>query len=176
MAFVDLNDFLARARLRLDPITGEERLAEGGDIEFLDADGIAGIRRAAVLVPIIPRAGGPAVLLTHRPDTMPTHPGQVAFPGGKVEPGESVFNALVREFREELGLEIIRAEPAFVVRHCYPDRSVELNVWRVIDCRGEATGREGQVVCWVAPPELARLDFLEGNQTIVERIISEVGS
>ena len=82
----------------------------------------------------------------------------------------------MREFREELGLEIIRAEPAFVVRHRYPDRSVELNVWRVIDCRGEATGREGQVVCWVAPRELAGLDFLEGNQTIVERIIREVGS
>ncbi len=104
------------------------------------------------------------------------YPGKWEFPGGKVEPGESVFNALVREFREELGLEIIRAEPAFVVRHRYPDRSVELNVWRVINCRGEATGREGQVVCWVAPRELAGLDFLEGNQTIVERIIREVGS
>ncbi len=102
--------------------------------------------------------------------------GKWEFPGGKLEPGESVFKALVREFREELGLEIIRAEPAFVVRHRYPDRSVELNVWRVIDCRGEATGREGQVVCWVVPRELAGLDFLEGNQTIVERIIREVGS
>ena len=104
------------------------------------------------------------------------YPGKWEFPGGKVEPGESVFNALVREFREELGLEIIRAEPAFVMRHLYPDRSVELNVWRVIDCRGKASGREGQVVCWVAPRELFGLDFLDGNQTIVERIIREVES
>ena len=79
------------------------------------------------------------------------YPGKWEFPGGKLEPGESVFKALVREFREELGLEIIRAEPAFVVRHLYPDRSVELNVWRVIDCRCKASGLEGQVVCWVAP-------------------------
>ena len=103
------------------------------------------------------------------------YPGKWEFPGGKLEPGESVFKALVREFREELGLEIIRAEPAFVVHHLYPDRSVELNVWRVIDCRGEASGREGQTVCWVAPRELFGLDFLDGNQTIVERVIGEAG-
>lgn len=104
------------------------------------------------------------------------HPGRWEFPGGKLESGESVFKALVREFREELGLEIIRAKPAFVVRHRYPDRSVELNVWRVIECRGKATGREGQAVCWVAPRELTKLDFLEGNQTIVERVIRDVES
>ena len=104
------------------------------------------------------------------------YPGKWEFPGGKLEPGESVFKALVREFREELGLEIIRAEPVFVTRHLYPDRSVELNVWRVIDCRGKASGREGQVVSWVAPRELFGLDFLDGNQTIVERIIREVES
>jgi 8-oxo-dGTP diphosphatase len=104
------------------------------------------------------------------------YPGKWEFPGGKLEPGESVFKALAREFCEELGLKIIRAESAFVVRYRYPDRSVELNVWEVISCRGKATGREGQVVRWVAPRELAELDFLEGNQTIVERVICEVGS
>ena len=101
------------------------------------------------------------------------YPGKWEFPGGKLEPGENVYTALVREFREELGLEITRAEPAFVVRHHYPDRSVELNVWRVIDFLGKATGLEDQVVCWVAPRELAGLDFLDGNQTLVERVIGE---
>ena len=103
------------------------------------------------------------------------YPGKWEFPGGKLESGESVYKALVREFREELGLEITRAEPAFVVRHHYPDRSVELNVWRVIDFLGKATGLEDQVVCWVAPRELAGLDFLDGNQTLLERVIGESG-
>ena len=114
-------------------------------------------------------------LVSQRPSCK-AHPGKWEFPGGKLEPGESVFKALVREFREELGLEIILAEPAFVVRYRYPDRSVELNIWQVINCRGKAAGREGQIVCWVAPRELAGLDFLDGNQAIVERIIRGVGS
>ena len=114
-------------------------------------------------------------LVSQRPSCK-AHPGKWEFPGGKLEPGESVFKALVREFHEELGLEIILAEPAFVVRYRYPDRSVELNIWQVINCRGKAAGREGQIVCWVAPRELAGLDFLDGNQAIVERIIRDVGS
>ena len=103
------------------------------------------------------------------------YPGKWEFPGGKLESGESVYKALVREFREELGLEITRAEPAFVVRHHYPDRSVELNVWRVIHFLGKAIGLEDQVVCWVAPRELAGLDFLDGNQTLLERVIGDAG-
>ena len=111
MAFVDLDDFLARARLPGDPVEGEERLSEGGDIEFLDADGIANIRRAAVLVPIIPREHGPTTLLTHRPMTMKAHPGQVAFPGGKVDPiDHDPVHAALREAHEEVGVDPAKVE------------------------------------------------------------------
>ena len=61
-------------------------------------------RAAAVLIAVTDRSE-PGVLLTHRPDTMPSHPGQVAFPGGKCEPGEDAVAAALREAHEELGIE-----------------------------------------------------------------------
>ena len=112
------------------------------------------------------------ILVGQRPACKDYH-GKWEFPGGKLEPGESVFTALVREFREELGLEVTRAQPAFLAYHRYPDRSVELNVWRVIHFFGRAVGLEGQVLRWVAPRDLATLDFLDGNQTFLKRLIDE---
>ncbi len=85
MSFTTLDDFLARASDRLDPIQGSQSLSEVGDIDFVDEDHRRNIRAAAVLIPVIPRKDGPTALLTQRPDTMAAHPGQVAFPGGKVD-------------------------------------------------------------------------------------------
>jgi 8-oxo-dGTP pyrophosphatase MutT (NUDIX family) len=58
---------------------------------------------AAVLIALTERPE-PGVLLLHRPETMRTHPGQVAFPGGKIDPGESPEQAALREAWEELGI------------------------------------------------------------------------
>ena len=63
------------------------------------------IRPAAVLVPIIARAE-PTVLFTQRATHLPDHPGQVSFPGGKIDPGDaSPLDAALREAEEEIGLE-----------------------------------------------------------------------
>lgn len=106
MAFSDLNDFLVRARDRLDPIAGDVALHEGGDLDFLSAEELKSIRAAAVLIPIIPRPEGPTTLLTVRPTTMSTHAGQVAFPGGKVDPIDvSEVAAALREAEEEVGID-----------------------------------------------------------------------
>ncbi|MXO61379.1 CoA pyrophosphatase [Altererythrobacter salegens] len=61
------------------------------------------LRPAAVLIAVTDRPE-PGVLLTHRPDTMPSHPGQVAFPGGKLELGEDAIAAALREAHEELAI------------------------------------------------------------------------
>lgn len=66
------------------------------------------LREAAVLVAITERAedmGGPGLILTHRPETMAKHPGQVAFPGGKLEAGEDAVAAALREAQEELAID-----------------------------------------------------------------------
>ena len=76
------------------------------------------VRPAAVLIAVTDRPE-PGVLLTHRPETMRAHPGQVAFPGGKLDPGEDAVAAAFREAREELGIEagdvrVIGASDRFV--------------------------------------------------------------
>ena len=62
------------------------------------------LRAAAVLVPIIEYAEGPKILLTRRADHLGSHAGQVAFPGGKIEAGETPAEAAIREADEEVGL------------------------------------------------------------------------
>ena len=113
------------------------------------------------------------LLIGERPQGK-TYAGQWEFPGGKVEPGETVFEALVREFREELNLQVEAAHALFSCVHAYPDREVELHFWQVTDYRGEARGVEGQNLRWVHSDDLASVNFLEGNRTLLEKICALV--
>ncbi len=63
------------------------------------------LRAAAVLIPVIAHADGATVLLTRRADTLASHTGQVAFPGGRLEPGETAVDAALREAMEEVSLD-----------------------------------------------------------------------
>lgn len=65
----------------------------------------ASYRRAAVLVGLMDRGDDFGVLLTLRPETMSSHAGQVAFPGGRIESGETALAAALREAREEVGVD-----------------------------------------------------------------------
>lgn len=60
---------------------------------------------AAVLVPIVQREEGFSVLLTRRADTLRRHTGQIALPGGRMDPGETPWDAALRETEEEIGLQ-----------------------------------------------------------------------
>jgi 8-oxo-dGTP pyrophosphatase MutT (NUDIX family) len=68
-------------------------------------------RPASVLLPIVARPGGLTVLLTLRASDLRAHSGQVAFPGGKIDTGETPLKAALREAREEIGLEERFVEP-----------------------------------------------------------------
>lgn len=103
-----LDDFLARARTRLlaepdltgDPPRGDHELTP----EFRALVDALPLRAAAVLVPIIARPQ-PSVLLTLRSAHLNSHPGQIAFPGGRIDPEDSgPLDAALREATEEVGL------------------------------------------------------------------------
>jgi 8-oxo-dGTP diphosphatase len=98
--------------------------------------------------------------------------GKWEFPGGKLEAGESSEQALKRELQEELGIKLFQTELLMTLEHDYPDRHVRLHVHTVREFSGKATGMEGQAIKWVFPKNLAELDFLAGNQVIVEALVS----
>lgn len=90
-------------------------------------------------------------LLAQRPAGKP-YEGYWEFPGGKLEPGETVEAALARELHEELGLDVTHCERWHVLEHDYPHAYVRLHFCKVTAWRGEPVGREGQAFSWQAVP------------------------
>lgn len=113
---------------------------------------------AAVLVAVTNRAE-PGVILTTRRDTMRTHAGQVAFPGGRVDRGEDVVAAAVREAWEEIGLEQRLVEPVAVLE---PYRTVTdylvTPVLAVVPADLPLSPHEPEVADWFEAPLAHLLD------------------
>ncbi|MCE2970326.1 MAG: Nudix family hydrolase [Burkholderiales bacterium] len=104
-----------------------------------------------VAVGVLIRADG-AVLLADRPAGKP-YAGYWEFPGGKLEPGESVAGALARELHEELGVAIGAACPWATFEFDYPHAYVRLHFCRVFDWQGTPHAREGQRMDFFGPAD-----------------------
>lgn len=92
------------------------------------------------------------------------------FPGGKVEQGESVLQALHREIEEEVGLVVEKAEPLIRIHHDYSDKQVLLDVWSVTKFSGVARGRESQEWQWVEKDKLTSYSFPAANLPIIQAV------
>ena len=94
----------------LDSSSGRPRFSDfdlNPDAPRLDSP----LRPAAVLIPVVDHVDGPTLLLTRRSDSLTSHTGQIAFPGGRLDPGEPVVQAALREAEEEVGLSPDHVEP-----------------------------------------------------------------
>lgn len=121
--------------------------------------------RLHVVAAVLTNARG-EVLIAERPAHV--HQGGLwEFPGGKVEDGEQAPIALAREMEEELGIRVCAARPLIQVAHDYPEREVLLDVWRIERWSGDARGREGQRIDWVAPGKLGERSFPPADAPIL---------
>lgn len=99
------------------------------------------------------------------------------FPGGKIESHESLAEALTREFREEVNLQLDvpdTLEPWMVIEHDYGDKQVRLEIALVHRYFGNAEGREGQTVCWQSIGSLRADDFPAANASIIDALAVQV--
>jgi 8-oxo-dGTP diphosphatase len=100
--------------------------------------------------------------------------GKWEFPGGKVEVSETVTEALIRELKEEVNLDVTTSIPFMDIIHDYPDKHVRLDIHLVTEFSNQAKGLEGQQIQWVPINQLQQFDFPEANQAIVYKILAEL--
>lgn len=109
------------------------------------------------------------VLIACRPPSV-ISPGLWEFPGGKVEPKETLLDALIRELDEEIGVSVANAKPFMTLEHDCPKRPLVLNCFEVLSYKGEPYGKEDQQVCWANISALTAYDFLKANAPIIKAL------
>ena len=111
------------------------------------------------------------ILITQRLDHVHLA-GSWEFPGGKVEAGESFECALVREIREELGIEIRVNDEFFTVEHEYPDKSVRLHFFNCTLLSGKPAALGVADLRWVAAGDLSQFEFPPADSALIAKLRS----
>lgn len=115
-----IDDIRAALRQPLPGVRGQALMAPAHRLDpDLYARGARDCRRAAVLFLLYPYAGELTTVLTVRPQDLPDHPGQVAFPGGARDADETVIETALREAEEEVGIDPALVEPIGRLTHIY---------------------------------------------------------
>jgi 8-oxo-dGTP diphosphatase len=96
------------------------------------------------------------------------------FPGGKIEPGETVAECIVREIREELAIEITLGDHLITIEHTYPTFQITLIVHHCQHSSGIPQPIESDQVCWVNVSDLDKYQFPAANLAIIDAIQSGV--
>ena len=114
---------------------------------------------------------GRLLICRRRPDQ--PHPGKWEFPGGKLEPGETPPLALVRELREELGIEAAPPQELTRYEFTYPGKKPIMLVFlKVSTWTGEIENRIFESIIWESPDRLPGYDFLEGDAPFIATLIT----
>lgn len=122
-----------------------------------------------VVAAVILRPDG-QFLLTQRPDGK-VYSGYWEFPGGKVEPNESLLHALERELWEELGIHVRQAHPWITRVFTYSHATVRLHFFRVMEWEGDLVPREQQGVSWQWPHRVDVSPVLPANGPILQSLL-----
>jgi 8-oxo-dGTP diphosphatase len=118
-----------------------------------------------VTAAIIERNGRYLICQRRRDDVFPL---RWEFPGGKVEPGENKTQAIVRELKEELGIDAVVGPEVFQTCHRYPGGfNVDLTVFRIDSFEGDPRNLAFEAICWVKPDRLDSFDFLAADRALV---------
>jgi 8-oxo-dGTP diphosphatase len=96
------------------------------------------------------------------------------FPGGKIEPGESLEQALARELREELGVTARIGPEIYRVRHKYPEmkEGIELVFFAVSVNPAEVRNLDFEQIAWREPGSLPELNFLPADRELIDKLAS----
>jgi len=109
---------------------------------------------------------GDLVLVTQRSELMP-HPLKWEFPGGKLKPGETPEGSIVREIREELGVELTVIQLLPSVKHYYIDSAIKLIPFVCRIRKGKIALKEHRTYRWVHRSELEEIDWLEADVEVL---------